>query len=350
MNKNNDHYPLPREIILRMASRPHRMHHYLWHQTRNAWARYTDSTRNELAELGWTPPRVHLSWDTNVILDNHAGEDFLFMHRQMIKSVNSMLKRITGDPRARVVGWSRLPRPDDAHYPVPPVYEHPNEFLNEIAAETKSEHFFITRMLYWERLFTDPVFLRSISLGVLGSMIESTIHDSMHMRWSSKPRPGIRLDPTMSGSPSPGQILNIDPEWDVPEYDFLGDEYSSHVNPIFWKIHGWVDDRISDWMIANGVQIGFHTGMPDPHWLGQWQGVLPDDNHDTSVAYSNLLLLSERMGRSNSAQSKTIDDTDDAHGHGQHRERQFIADLEKAMSIVLGSGHIHHMYSRTQGR
>lgn len=35
--------------------------------------------------------------------------------------------------------------------------------------------------------------------------------------------------------------------WGDPKYDYLGDFYSSHVNPLFWKLHGWVDDRIEDW-------------------------------------------------------------------------------------------------------
>jgi len=31
----------------------------------------------------------------------------------------------------------------------------------------------------------------------------------------------------------------------------LGDFYSSHVNPVFWRLHGWVDDRIEDWFAAH---------------------------------------------------------------------------------------------------
>ena len=33
-------------------------------------------------------------------------------------------------------------------------------------------------------------------------------------------------------------------------YDYLGETFSSHVNPIFWRLHGWVDDRIEDWFKA----------------------------------------------------------------------------------------------------
>lgn len=37
-----------------------------------------------------------------------------------------------------------------------------------------------------------------------------------------------------------------DPRWDVPTYDALSDFHGSHVNPILWRRHGWVDDRIDD--------------------------------------------------------------------------------------------------------
>lgn len=36
-------------------------------------------------------------------------------------------------------------------------------------------------------------------------------------------------------------------------------------NSIFWKLHGWIDDRIEDWKAANGV-----TG--EPHWVDTWMG------------------------------------------------------------------------------
>jgi hypothetical protein len=32
--------------------------------------------------------------------------------------------------------------------------------------------------------------------------------------------------------------------------DWLGTFFSSHVNPIFWKLHGWVDDLIDRWELA----------------------------------------------------------------------------------------------------
>ena len=59
---NGKPVPLPVSLTLRFANRAYRMHHYLWHQTRNSWTRYPESTRAELTRLGWAPLRVHQDW------------------------------------------------------------------------------------------------------------------------------------------------------------------------------------------------------------------------------------------------------------------------------------------------
>jgi hypothetical protein len=40
-----------------MASREHRMHHWLWHEVRNNWHRYPRDIQQKIDELGWKPPR-----------------------------------------------------------------------------------------------------------------------------------------------------------------------------------------------------------------------------------------------------------------------------------------------------
>ncbi|MDD1567977.1 MULTISPECIES: hypothetical protein [Bradyrhizobium] len=185
-------------------------------------------------------------------------------------------------------------------------------------------------------MFRDPDFLRSVSLGRFGSMIEATIHDAMHMRWSAKPSGGIR--PDTSGDGSTGGVIRIDPKWDDPMYDFLADGYAAHVNPIFWRIHGWVDDRISDWMIANGIRIGFHTSRVEPHWLGTWHGVLP-----TGPALASFACAHDHHDGG--------DGHEHAHDHGHHHgDPHYTQKLEHAVSVVQKSGVIHHIYARTQCR
>jgi len=68
----------------------------------------------------------------------------------------------------------------------------------------------------------------------------------------------------------------IGKEWDDPRYNFLGDTYSSHVNPIFWKLHGWIDDRIENWKVANGV-------AGDEFWKGTWVGKMPKQEKGATV-------------------------------------------------------------------
>src|SRR3712207_9485858 len=59
-------------------------------------------------------------------------------------------------------------------------------------------------------------------------------------------------------------LFDIDPRWDDHSNDDLGDFYSSHVHPTFWRLHGWIDDRINDWAAANTGRIVAKTldGVP----------------------------------------------------------------------------------------
>jgi len=44
------------------------------------------------------------------------------------------------------------------------------------------------------------------------------------------------------------------------------DEYSSHVGPIFFRLHKWIDDRIEDWAEAHGTEV---VRAPPQHGF-QW--------------------------------------------------------------------------------
>jgi hypothetical protein len=114
--------------------------------------------------------------------------------------------------------------------------------------------------------FTDPSYLRSVTLGQLGSDLEFDIHNDLHMRWAGPSAVGFR--------PRTPVTEEIDPRWDDPAYDYLGDTYASHVNPIFWKLHGWVDNRIEDWRLANGIE--------EIQWTGTWEGAAAHDHHGLS--------------------------------------------------------------------
>jgi hypothetical protein len=189
----------------------------------------------------------------------------------MIADVNAILAQV-GDPNyPRVQGWLGVPPPGDPSYPVPPAWFDPGSqaWMPFATLERiKSDVFYHKRFRFWQKAFTDPTFLRSVSLGKLGVIIEMTIHNAMHMRWaafsgSTRPDP---LQPTGDIDPTKGEEIGV--EWDDPRYNFLGDTYSSHVNPIFWKLHGWIDERIEGWKIANGV-------FGNDFWKGKWLGKMP---------------------------------------------------------------------------
>lgn len=259
---------LPREVTERMASREHRHHHWLWHEVRNSWLSYPEDVRQQIRALGWEPPRPALDENRRPILDNASGEDFLYMHKQMLIDVSRMLTRLNDPAYPGVLVWRKVPPPGDPLFPVPPPWFDPERgdevdrrSFFEMIKRLKSDIFYEKRMVSWQRLFTDPGWLRDVTLGELGALVEQTIHAAMHNRWSASPA-GFRPDP------GPAQGHTIDPIWDDPRYNFLGDTYSSHVNPVFWSLHAWVDDRIEDWKAANGV---FGNGF----WKGTWVGKMP---------------------------------------------------------------------------
>src|SRR5688572_26750050 len=80
---------LPQVVINEMAKREVRYHHYLWHNIRDNWNRLSPDLQQQIRDLGWEPPRPSRTYDANgnsiAITDNDSGEDFLYMHRQMIE-------------------------------------------------------------------------------------------------------------------------------------------------------------------------------------------------------------------------------------------------------------------------
>ena len=221
---------------------------------------------NRTARSRLGPPRPALQFTTRPvpILDNASGEDFLYMHRRMIARLNEHLREIGDAAYLRVSGWTTIPAPDDADYPVPPPWFVPgDDGATTSLATVKSDEFFHERLRYWERQFTDPTYLRGLSVGELGARLEFTIHNQLHNRWSAQPY-GDRPEPT----PDLGTPQSIPIVWDDVRNDYLGDTYSSHVNSTFWRIHGWVDDRIEDWRFANAV-------FGDIVWTGTWEGKVP---------------------------------------------------------------------------
>lgn len=231
---------LPEQVINIIAQRSQRFHHYLWHRVRNSWLQLTEGEQRSVRHINplWVPERPALDRMRRPNRENGSGEDFLFMTRQMIAMVNNILAQVDDRDDRRVKGWERVPGPDDPNYPVP-------SFQGSGLEEVKTREYYEQYMAGWDSLYRQPVYLRSVTLGQLGSDIEFTIYNDAHMRWAAPSHVGYRPTTAIMG--------DIDRRWDSPAYDYLGDTYSSLVNPIFWKLNGWVSDRVEDWKRANGI-------------------------------------------------------------------------------------------------
>jgi hypothetical protein len=256
--------PLPAPVVAVLSRRVFRMQHFLWHELRDQWAFLSDDGRSAIRELGWEPPRPAINESNSEIVDNGSGEDFLYLHCELNAFVNELLADAADPNFPRIEGWAAIPEPGDPEYPVPPPWFSPEAFAvsNNFVTRAKTDDFFDRRFRYWERLCTDPVYLRDVDLSELGTAIDATLHDAVRSRWAGAPA-ALRPEPPVPGEP-------IADDWDDPRYDFLRDTYAMHLNPVYWKFYGWVADRVEDWKVAHAVS-------GHDFWRSTWVGKLPVD-------------------------------------------------------------------------
>lgn len=241
----------------------HRLFHQLWHASRDKWHKLSDDKREALRGLGWQPgPRERERDARGRHKDrNGSGVDFFFMHRHMLARARALQP---------LPSWTQFPLPQPAlerdrlgfaayfdnldGCSVPPTWlAEGDEEYTEWVSGIKREETFQANFALWESQYRDPRYLSRLTLGQLGSEMELGLHDWLHMRWAAVPR-----DPS-NGAPVPYGRTQDDfaPRWFAAENDFLGDPFSSHVHPVFWRFHGWIDDRVEDWFAAHQR---FHPG------------------------------------------------------------------------------------------
>ncbi|WP_437883871.1 pyoverdine maturation tyrosinase PvdP [Pseudomonas sp. LRF_L74] len=245
------------ELHARLVSPGMRLFHQLWHASRDRWHKIDEERRQAVRALGWqTGPlgkeRGARGKDRH---ENGSGEDFLFMHRHMLQQARSLQD---------LPSWPNLPAPRpylangiqafvDYHenrtgISVPPAWEASgDDQFSQWVHYIKSSEGHHANFELWEAQYRDPEYLATLCLGELGSRIELGIHDWLHMRWASLPRdPNSGLPVVYARRPD-----DFAERWFEPQNDYLGDPFSSHVNPVFWRFHGWIDDRIEDWFLAH---------------------------------------------------------------------------------------------------
>lgn len=268
-------------LLAKLINPEHRLFHQLWHASRDKWHTLSADKQDALRGVGWQPgPREHERDARGPKKDrNGSGVDFLFMHRHMLGQARAL---------QALPSWQHfpLPRPelmrdrqgfvryfDNADgCSLPPNWRAPgDDDYSQWVSDVKSAETYHSNFEVWESQYRDPAYLSKLTLGQFGSEVELGLHDWLHMRWASVPR-----DPS-NGEPVPMARNPADfaPRWYLAENDFLGDPFSSHVHPVFWRFHGWIDDRIEDWFRAHQR---FHPGqvsrvqVNDVDWFakGRW--------------------------------------------------------------------------------
>lgn len=233
---------LPSAVVRLLASEQTRTHHVRWHYVRDSWTTLSAVQQAFYTRLGWNPPRLRS--------ESGAGLDFLWMHRHMIEHVNRMLADPTiADPLySQVVGWNPIPwNHTDGEWPMPPAYPATARYdaSNPLMKDQRVTTFFEQEVT---NKYENPAWLATVALDAFGTEIENNIHAWMHMHWSALP--------WFIGASGQDQL--------DPQHDYLGDPFSSQVNLVFWKLHGWIDDRIVQWETVNNQQADFSNSWEGP--------------------------------------------------------------------------------------
>ena len=161
-----------------------------------------------------------------------------------------------------------------------------DEELSQWLHGIKAAETFFGNFQVWESQYQDPDYLSRLTLAQFGSEVELNIHDWLHMRWAT-----VTRDPS-NGMPVVGDREPSDyaARWFRDENDYLGDPFSSHVNPVFWRFHGWIDDRIEDWFRAHErahpgeVQRREVNGVPGSRRGAGWKWPTPGSGPPPTVA------------------------------------------------------------------
>lgn len=248
---------LPKAVSDMLASKDMREMHYKWHLVRDNWNDIPKATQDKLAKAGWKPPRL--------AGDPGSGKDFICMHHQMIKMVNDSLKKSGDACYKEVKGWNPIPwSPTNKAWPMPKAAPGEDAPDYKLPAETAKYKKLV------ETEYTKDAWLKKQSIDSLGLEFERGIHGWMHMHWSGtgKDEPADPMKCTTADSPC----------------DWLGSPYTAHVNPVFWKLHGWIEAEAERVAALNGTTLDkecegafsgppMHHPMPMGHDMGGMRGM-----------------------------------------------------------------------------
>lgn len=245
------------ELLAWGATAQKRLEHQIWHFSRDKWHKLSEDRREALRALGWQPGPRNAERDARGRTKDHngSGEDFFFMHRYMVQTARThqdlpSWRHFPEPPPSAVQDWVGFARfyDNESGCCVPPSWLIPTDVpYTDGMGLVKSPNTFYTNFQVWESRYRDHQYLSKLTLAQFGSELELSLHDWLHMRWSSVPRnPATGVPIPEARDPS-----DFADYWFADNNDFLGDPFSSHLNPVFWRLHGWIDDRIDDWFDAH---------------------------------------------------------------------------------------------------
>tara|TARA_Y100001958_G_C21245721_1_gene575591 strand:+ start:701 stop:1765 length:1065 start_codon:yes stop_codon:yes gene_type:complete len=263
-------------VLDMLSSKEHRDWHYYWHSIRRELSFDLNNLPpsigrlNELVDSGWIKMKEkkdqYSRQDFAQFIKDHssggllAGEDFLFMHRQMIKMVQVELAA-RGD--SCIAPWYELPNSVlDSEWAVPRAV-----YLKEKGKDISYEQNELDNILSMSEQLRDVGYLSRTSLNDLGVDIENMIHGKLHILYAA-PNGGC-LDPRTDNRKQCSDLTH---------------DRSSHVNKYFWKLHGFIDQLIGDWLEVNGYSYIYRDCSESPipqkcyQWKGTWLGNEPYKN------------------------------------------------------------------------
>ncbi len=254
-----------------VTNRGHRLQHALWHAMRSGLSSQQDHQVDAAYGLVWSqvhnycpPPTA----DFNQSGYNPVGEDFLFMHHEMVASIRGALIHAK---LQCIASWPSIPDPK--------VFSVPDADPNSNGPKSDATY---ALLKVWNSSLQENSWLASHSLSQLGMAVELSVHNNLHMRYATNnPPAGFSGVAQTGGAPIPYDG-NFSANWpyDSPNYNWLADPYGAALNPYFWMIHGYVDHLIDLWLNAHppykSVSINCAAGDSTCYsWQGRWTGALP---------------------------------------------------------------------------
>jgi hypothetical protein len=185
----------------------------------------------------------------HVVQGELSGEDFLYMHRLMLKMVQLELSSAN---LPCIAPWEDLPAS---------IYDKDWPLAKKIVSDeyAKKQQEDLDHYLLQLKRMRSEKFLKSISLNKLGQIIEPALHQNLHNFY----RGSTTCSPEAKAQGYCDDLLPVE---------------TSPLNKHFWKIHGLVDGLVGSWLKANDYQeIATDCQGHDKcyEWKGTWIGKYP---------------------------------------------------------------------------